>query len=67
MVNDSVPVPTPNVDKYKNIVGVFEGGGYTAKGVYRPEFDCTMKSISVDNFCEICYKTIEDMINFYSE
>ena len=67
MVDGDVLVPTPNEEKYKDVVGVFEGGGYTAKGVFRPEFDCTMKSISMDNFCAVCYKTIEDMIKFYSE
>jgi len=67
MVNDSIPVPTPNDPKYKNVVGVFEGGGYVSKGVYRPRMDCTMKSISVNNFCPVCYKAILDMINFYSE
>ncbi|OGU72460.1 MAG: peptidase M64 [Ignavibacteria bacterium RBG_16_34_14] len=67
IVDDDVPIPTPNEEKYKNVVGAFEGGGYTAKGVYRPKIDCTMHSLSVDNFCPVCYKAIEDMINFYSE
>ena len=67
MVNDSIPIPTPSMDIYKNSVGAFEGGGYVAKGVYRPQMDCTMKSISVNNFCAVCYKAILDMINFYSE
>ena len=67
MVKDDVPIPTPNEEKYKNVVGAFEGGGYTSKGVYRPRIDCTMHSISVDNFCPVCYKAIEEMINLYSE
>src|SRR5690606_2911404 len=67
MIDEDIPVPTPNEEQYKNSVGAFEGGGYTAKGVYRPEIDCTMHSISVNNFCEICYKTIEKIIKFYSE
>ena len=36
MVNDTIPIPTPNDPKYKNVVGAFEGGGYTSKGIYRP-------------------------------
>ena len=67
MIDEDIPVPTPNEEKYKNILGAFEGGGYVAKGVYRPRVDCTMHSISVDNFCPVCYKALEDMINFYSE
>jgi len=67
LVKKDTPVPTPAAAENKEVVGVFEGGGYVAKGVYRPEMDCTMKSITVDNFCEVCKKAIQDMINFYSE
>ena len=69
LVSKDAPVPTPDEDKYKvkNVVGAFEGGGYVAKGVYRPSFDCTMKSKSVNNFCPVCKRAIEEMIRFYSE
>lgn len=67
MISDTIPVPTPNDSKYENVVGVFEGGGYISKGVYRPKIDCTMKSISVNNFCPVCSKAIQDMIDFYTE
>lgn len=67
LVDDNTLVPTPKEEKYKDVVGVFEGGGYTAKGVYRPKQDCTMFSISVDNFCPVCSNAIVDMINFYTE
>lgn len=67
LVPDSIPIPTPDDPKYKNIVGAFEGGGYMAEGIYRPMMDCTMKSISIDNFCPVCKNAIRKMINFYSE
>ena len=67
MVKEHVPLPTPNTKKYKDIVGVFEGGGYVSKKIYRPELDCTMKSLSVNNFCEVCKLTLQDMINFYTK
>ncbi len=67
MIPENVPIPTPPDEKIKNEIGVFEGGGYVTKGVYRPKFDCTMRSIAVDNFCEVCKKAIQDMINFYGE
>jgi hypothetical protein len=67
MIDMSTPVPTPNIEKYKSVVGVFEGGGYVNKGVYRPFYDCTMKSISVDNFCPVCRKAIQKMIDFYTK
>lgn len=67
MIDNDTPVPTPPIREYKNDVGVYEGGGYVAEGVYRPMQDCSMKSISVDNFCPVCKRAIEQMINFYSE
>jgi hypothetical protein len=67
MLGKDVPTPTPATDKYKDVVGVFEGGGYEAKGVYRPMQDCSMKSISYDNFCPVCKKSIQAMIDFYTK
>ncbi len=67
MVEDEIPVPTPSTKEFKDKVGAFEGGGYVAKGVYRPKQDCSMKSISVDNFCPVCKQAIQDMIDFYIE
>ena len=67
MVNDSIPIPTPEEPKYKDVVGAFEGGGYVSKGVYRPKMDCTMKSISVNNFCPVCKRAIQEMIDFYTK
>lgn len=67
MVDKDTPIPTPEQKIYKNKVGAFEGGGYVAKGVYRPMQDCSMKSISVDNFCPVCQRAIQWIINFYSE
>ncbi len=67
LVEKDTPVPTPLEAKYKTSVGAFEGGGYVDKGIYRPRQDCTMKSISVDNFCPVCKRAIERMIEYYTE
>jgi len=67
MILAETPIPTPNSEIYKNKIGVFEGGGYETKGVYRPSFDCTMKSASYDNFCGVCKKAIQNMIDFYTK
>jgi hypothetical protein len=67
MIGKDVPIPTPADYKYNETVGVYEGGGYEAKGVYRPMQDCTMKSISYNNFCPVCKKAIQDMIDFYTK
>jgi len=67
LVDEGTPIPTPDTEEYKNKVGAFEGGGYLEKGIYRPFHDCTMKSIKVDNFCPVCKRAIQQMIDFYSE
>lgn len=67
MINDTIPVPTPRIEKYNNITGVFEGGGYMAKGIYSPATDCRMKSNESKSFCKVCQKAIENMILFLSE
>jgi hypothetical protein len=67
LVEDGTPIPTPDNEENKDKIGAFEGGGYMEKGIYRPKEDCTMRSIKVDNFCPVCKRTIQQMIDFYSE
>jgi hypothetical protein len=67
MLKPGTPVPTPPDSIYRNQTGVYEGGGYVAKGVYRPSFNSIMKSLSAKGFNEVCKKAIIDVINFYSE
>lgn len=62
MIEEGIPVPTPDESIYYDKVGVFEGGGYVAKGMYRPMHDCSMKSIIVNGFCPVCQRAIEEMI-----
>jgi hypothetical protein len=67
MISHSTPVPTPATEEYMNTVGVYEGGGYVAEGVFRPYIDCTMKSVKYDAFCPVCLRAIQRMIDFYAE
>jgi len=67
LVEEDTPIPTPATDEFKDKVGAFEGAGYIEKGIYRPKEDCTMRSIKVDNFCDVCKRAIQQMIDFYSE
>jgi IgA peptidase M64/peptidase M64-like protein len=67
MMKKRTPIPTPDTKKYRNKLGVFEGGGYVAKGVYRPVHDCLMNSFKGDEFCPVCEKSIQEMIDFYAE
>jgi hypothetical protein len=66
MVDEKTPVPTPDKKKFRDRVGVFEGGGYVAKGVYRPVHDCLMKSFDGETYCPVCSEAIVRMIDFYA-
>lgn len=65
MVNSTTPVPTPSTKKFEKIVGVYEGGGYMSKGVYRPYIDCRMKSNEANGFCPVCQRAISRVIETY--
>ncbi len=39
-------------------VGLFEGGGYTSKGVYRPADNCRMRTNTHPGFCPVCQRAI---------
>ena len=41
--DEETPIPTPDTKQYNKVLGVYEGGGYVAKGVFRPWQNCTMK------------------------
>jgi hypothetical protein len=67
MIAKDTPVPTPDEDKYSNVTGLFEGGGYSAKGIYRSEMDCRMKSNGSKGYCSVCRRAVKDMIEFYTK
>ena len=48
-------------------VGAFEGAGYAAEGLYRPELDCIMFTKGVKPFCRVCQQAIERVIEHYGE
>ncbi len=66
LVKESTPIPTPDTPEYQNEVGAFEGGGYTLKGIYRPTYDCRMRSNAVNDFCPVCERHLIEMIQFYT-
>jgi len=65
LIKSGVPVPTPAEEKYRDVTGLFEGGGYTAKGIFRPEIDCRMKSNGPKGYCTVCREAVKNMIEFY--
>jgi len=67
MVEATTPIPTPDEPKYYQKTGAFEGAGYVAKGVYRPAYDCIMRTINFKKYCKVCTSNIQKMIDFYTK
>jgi hypothetical protein len=53
-----------SMEKYRDKVGAFEGAGYLAKGLYRPQIDCIMYTRHMV-FCKVCRRSIEMVIDQY--
>lgn len=67
LIKEETPLPTPDEEKYKTVTGLFEGGGYSAKGIFRPESDCRMKSNGPKGYCSVCREAVKRMIEFYTK
>ncbi len=83
MITPGVQIPTPWIDKggtreermkrakeekrEEIVVGAFEGGGYKAKGIYRPVETCRMRDNHNPAFCPVCERTLRKVIEFYTE
>lgn len=76
-----IPTPPANIPDFKTArtekdlkkindatqrIGVFEGGGYQSKGVYRPAQECRMKINEVKDFCPVCKRAIERITDYYT-
>ena len=70
LIPENTPIPTPIETDSTTIytkVGVYEGGGYTLKGIYRPTTECRMKINEAPCFCPVCERALEKLILFYTE
>ena len=70
MLEQGTPVPTkPQIDEklIYTKVGVYEGAGYTKKGIYRPTTECRMRINEAPVFCPVCQRSLERTIRFYTE
>ncbi|MCR4993961.1 MAG: IgA Peptidase M64 [Bacteroidales bacterium] len=68
MLTASASIPTkPDGRDLTTKVGVYEGGGYQSKGVYRPTQECRMKVNEVKEFCPVCQRSLLRLISFYTE
>ena len=66
MLDKDTPIPTPIDRQNLKKLGVYEGGGYVEKGVYRPVPDCLMNTLSDNDFCPVCTRAIKKQIDFYT-
>ena len=70
LICGKIEVPTKPSDNEKEIytkVGLYEGGGYCSKGIYRGTQECRMKINEAPMFCTVCQKALEDLILFYTK
>ena len=76
LISPQTPIPTTiNVGSKKkagktkktSTIGVYEGAGYSLKGVYRPCPDCRMRSNVHEEFCPACQKALRELIDFYTK
>lgn len=64
LVAPGTPLPTPA--SYAGAVGAFEGAGYEARGLYRPEIECVMGARTVSGFCRVCQRAINRVVDAYA-
>ena len=67
MLKKGTPIPTSLDDSKKYPVGVYEGGGYSTKGVYRPADYCRMRVNEWPEFCPVCQRALRRLIDFYTQ
>lgn len=71
-INAATPMPSscnggcagctpPGTPVGAGVVGTFEGAMYNVCGVFRPELDCKMRTLTA-NFCEVCTDTITNTL-----
>ena len=67
MLSENTPVPTPAEVSENYPTGVYEGGGYSAKGIFRPAENCRMRTNEYPALCPVCQRALRRIIEFYTE
>jgi len=52
-IEAGTPLPTPETNPWRDVVGLFEGARYFPTEIFRPRLDCKMRSLGVP-FGEVC-------------
>ena len=55
------------IGKTDKKIGLYEGAGYSTKGVYRAYPDCRMRTNDNPEFCPACQQAIQRLIDFYTK
>lgn len=55
------------IGKKDKKIGLYEGAGYSTKGVYRAYPDCRMRTNDNPEFCPACQLAIQRLIDFYTK
>lgn len=66
LIPEGTPVPTPVEEAAQHPVGLYEGGGYSSKGIYRPADECRMRNNTWPVFCPACVDALDRLIIFYT-
>ena len=66
LVQDTLSIPPTQTEELAETVGVYEGGGYVTKGVFRPMIDCRMHTNDAV-FCPVCSRALIQMMSRYTE
>ena len=64
MIEEGTPIPTPPTREYAGRIGVFEGAGYRARGLFRPCFDSIMFHKAHLDYCPVSERAIARLIQW---
>lgn len=67
MLIPDTPIPTPIDKKETYPIGVYEGARYMTQKMYRPAFNCRMRTNAAPDFCPVCQRAITKLISFYTQ
>lgn len=68
MLDPETPVPTDaSVKENYSVLGVYEGGGYVEKGVYRPTVNSIMKALRPDGYNAVSIRAIKLVLDQYTK
>jgi len=66
-IDENTPIPTPDDTEYEDVIGVFEGAGYVAEGVYRSTKNSIMRTLDAKEFNKVSQDAIRKVVEFYSK